>query len=217
MKQERPGMMHLKKVTKTVDYYSCGLSGDARSRRGEARRPGFPLSAADAPGRGGAGPAGQGSPGRPRGPPPGEGLAPLPTQSPRLERAAEGGGGGRGHRPPRPGPALGTRGRAAGAGEGHPQAQVCARSRPGRFVRNLWPLRRPSLPPTGGPGASASDPPRPPGPPPETEGRGEPRPSGPAAGSASVPRGRCPGTRGGKGGQEGRRPLSPASRASAWA
>ena len=31
--------MHFKKVTKTVDYYSYVLSGEARSRRREARRP----------------------------------------------------------------------------------------------------------------------------------------------------------------------------------
>lgn len=96
MKQERPGMMHLKKVTKTVDYYSCGLSGDARSQRGEARRPGFPLSAADAPGRGGAGrgPLAKGARGAREGHRPGRGSHPFPL-SPRGWRGQlkEGGRG----------------------------------------------------------------------------------------------------------------------------
>lgn len=93
MKQERPGMMHLKKVTKTVDYYSYGLSSDARSRCSEARRP--QLSAAGAPGRcPGLGPLGKGTPQK--------GLAHLPTQS-------REGGRGRGRGGPREGRAAAPR------------------------------------------------------------------------------------------------------------
>lgn len=172
MKQERPGMMHLKKVTKTVDCYSCGLSGDARSRR--AGR--FRLSAAHAPERGGSGACSPREPGAPARAT-ARGGARTPSHSvPRGWRGQPKGGG------------RGVGRRAEGAGEGHLQprsararAPRAARSPPGAAlglsggkVSEGRPRAAAETPAHSHwwAGAPASDPPRPPGSPPETEGAG---------------------------------------------
>lgn len=90
--------MHLKKVTKTVDYYSYGLSSDARSRCSEGRRPQLAALGSRSPRAvPGAGPTRKG-----RAP---KGLAHLPTQS-------REGGRGRGRGGPRD-----LRAKASGLGQ----------------------------------------------------------------------------------------------------
>lgn len=97
--------MHLKKVTKTVDYYSYGLSSDAGSERAlfsAARRRSLRAEPEQ-------GTLAKGARGRPRGPQP-QGGARTPSNSvPRGWAREAQGAGPESTRPPRPGRALGTR------------------------------------------------------------------------------------------------------------
>lgn len=84
-------MMHLKKVTKTVDYYSYGLSSKARNRRREVKASARSSRPQKPQGRVRAGPTRKSVHGRPRGPRSGKGLAHLPTESGESGRGRRGG------------------------------------------------------------------------------------------------------------------------------
>lgn len=139
-------------MTNTAGCNSRGLSGDARSRRPEARRPGSLALGRRRPGAAGSGARSPRVPGAPARATAGEGSHTTPLSP----------GGCRGQR----------KGRARGGGRSQPR---CASARapraalsPRSCVRNVrgrgqrgghWPQRRSPLPRTGGPGAPESDPP----------------------------------------------------------
>lgn len=135
MKRERPGMMHLKKVTNTADYDSYGLPGAARPRpqlaaagrrrpgRSPSRRPPTGVCGAPAPAPGRESHNAQLGLGRPwRERPegrPGAAAAQAPAgSSPGPSGEAAGRRGGSGPAPRRPGlpPSLRALGPGAGAG-----------------------------------------------------------------------------------------------------
>lgn len=155
MKRERPGMMHLKKVTNTADYDSYGLPGAARPRpqlaaagrrrpgRSPSRRPPTGVCGAPARPRGGnrttpssvsAGPGGRGRRGGRARPQPRRrrGAAPGPREKP-LDAA-----GARVPLPDAPGSRRGrgprgaARRRLRAAGLASPAAVTC----PGRLPRS---------------------------------------------------------------------------------